>query len=145
MILQTHPELPEEIHNFGCYFTSCLFHAEKKTGKTFGPGDVVAIFKSAKQVGILGEDCYVKDPISLMHLVGVKVSTVGKAGISVLPETDGFELLHFHRDSDTPTGMGNAVHDHFVAGDGKGDVAFDPLGDSNTVKYGFLLDKRVFS
>lgn len=144
MILQTDPALPEVIHSFGCYFTSCLFHAEKRTGKSFAADEVLAIFEAAKKAGFIGDDCYVDDPIGLLRLAGVRVSGVVKAGISVLPGDRGFELLHFHREADSPTGMGNVVHDHFVAGDGAGAVAFDPLGDSNTVKYGFLQNKRIF-
>ena len=145
MILQTDPELNEEIATFGCYFCSCLYHAERLTGHAMDSTRVLAIFTAAKQTGIILEDCFVNDPISLLSLAGVNVSTVLKVDKTTNPSDHGFELLHFHRDADTPTGMGNAVHDHFVAGDGTGKVAFDSLGLSNTVKYGYLEDKRIFS
>ncbi len=145
MILQTDPALPQEINDFGCYFTSCLYHAERKTGTTFDVDRVLEIYQKAKAHGIVGDQCYVERPVSLMALAGAIFDSVDKAGVGVNPDAKGAELLHFHRDADTPKGMGNAMHDHFVAGDGQGNVAFDPLGDSNTVKYGFLQNKRIFS
>jgi len=143
MILQTDKRLPEPIPTFGCYLCSCLYHAEKKTGKTFTADDVVGIYRAAKQTGIIGDECFVKDPVALMTLAGAKGKSVTKATNNVYPVPPAVELLHFHRDADTPKGMGNSVHDHFVAGTGTGKVAFDPLGDSNTVKYGFLQNKRI--
>ena len=145
MILQTDPSLPEEIHTFGCYFTSLLYHAEKRLKRDVKSDEVLSIFKAAKQTGIIGKDCLVQDPVALLHIVGVRVGSVVKAGPLVVPSAIGFEILHFHRDADTPKGQGNSVHDHFVAGDGTGKVIFDPLGKSNTVKYGHLQDKRIFS
>ena len=106
---------------------------------------VMAIYTAAKQTGVIGDECFVNDPISLLAIAGVHVDTVLKVDANTLPSDRGLELLHFRRDADTPRGMGNSAHDHFVAGDGKGNVAFDPLGDSNTVKYGYLKDKRIFS
>src|SRR6478609_6322932 len=114
MILQTDPALPEEINDFGCYFCSCLFEAEKRTGKSFDADEVLSVFRAAKQTGILGAECFVNDPVSLLELVGVRVQSVVKADNGSKPMPGGFELLHFHRDSDTPAGMGNAAHDHFV-------------------------------
>ena len=145
MILQTDKNLNAEIAAFGCYFCSCLAHAEKATGKTFNAEDVLGIWGKAKANGILGAECFVNDPIGLLALVGVKLNGVFKAENSATPSGYGFELLHFHRASDTPAGMGNAMHDHFVLGDGAGKVAFDPLGQSNTVKYGYLQNKRIFA
>jgi len=145
MILQTDPALPDEVHTFGCYFTSVLFHAERKTGLTFDADRVLSIYNAAKKTGILGDECYVQDPVRLANLAGINVESVAHAENNDIPGPNGFELLHFHRAADTPTGMGNAMHDHFVAGDGHGAVIFDPLGDSNTVKYGYLQNKRIFS
>ena len=145
MILQTDPKLPEEVHTFGCYFTSVLFHAERLTRKLFDADKVLAIYHAAKQTGVIGEECFVNDPASLAAIAGVNVHSVYKADNSIIPGPNGFELLHFHRDADTPKGMGNAVHDHFVAGDGHGKVAFDPLGKSFTVQYGYLKSKRIFA
>jgi hypothetical protein len=145
VIYQTDPALPEEIHIFGCYFTSVLFHAERKTGSKFDATKVLAIFNAAKKTGILGDECFVQDPVRLANLAGLAVESVTKAENNAIPDASGFEILHFHRAADTPAGMGNAMHDHFVAGDGHGQVAFDPLGQSNTVKYGYLQNKRIFA
>jgi len=145
MILQTDPSLNDEIASFGCYMCSLLFHAERLTGVTMDHDRVMAIWTAAKATGIIGDECFVNDPVSLLSLAGVNISSVSRVDKTVNPVKNGFELLHFHRDADTPAGMGNAVHDHFVAGDGAGKVAFDPLGESNTVKYGFLQDKRIFA
>lgn len=144
MILQTHKELPGDVNTWGCYFMSLLYHAEKKTGKLFDVDKVISIYRACKTTGILGEECFVIDPVSLLAVAGVGVSTVTRVDAVTNPTQGGFEVLHFHRDADTPVGMGNSAHDHFVAGDGTGHVAFDPLGMSNTVRYGFLKSRRIF-
>ena len=102
MILQTDKNLNAEIAAFGCYFTSCLAHAEMATGKAFAAEDVIGVFNQAKTKGILGPECFVSDPIGLLGLVGVELTTVLKTGIGTQPSGGGFELLHFHRDADTP-------------------------------------------
>lgn len=144
MILQTDPTFPEEIHAFGCYFMSVIFLASGITGKVRKADEILAIFKAAKVAGILGKECYVQDPLGLFRLLGVRMSAAVKAGADTMPEDGCFEVLHFHRDADTPKGQGNAVHDHFVVGDGRSAVVYDPLGGSNTVRFGFLENKRVF-
>jgi hypothetical protein len=155
MILQTDPRLNTEIATFGCYFMSCLAHAEKvgAMGVATDPGSILNIFGVAKgrpgnidpSVMILGDECFVNDPVALLGLVGVHLTSVTKADKDAVSVAPGFELLKFHRDANVPAGMGNAAHDHFVLGDGAGNVAFDPLGESNTVKYGQLDSKRIFA
>ena len=48
------------------------------------------------------------------------------------------EILYFER-KDTMQTWG-----HFVVGDGFGVVAYDPYGDSQTVRKGALAGKRIF-
>lgn len=144
MIRQSDPAMPAEVQIFGCYFCSVLYLAEMRTGKVFDADRVMAIYKAAKRSGILGEECYVAKPVDLFALAGVNLRDVVKADNNVIPGPGGFELLHFHRAANTPAGMKNKMHDHFVAGDGHGQVAFDPLGQSLTVRWGYLQNKRIF-
>jgi hypothetical protein len=161
-ILQTDRRLPYAVREWGCLFF-CILTA---SGKEFSADEITAIYQSAQTTGILGyldakgkfhagerfdemggviDGCYVKDPVSLANLAGMRASSYWKAGKDVTAPSGAKEFLHYHRNADTPKGMNNAVHDHFVNGDGKSNVTNDSLGQSNTVKYGFLENKRFLS
>ena len=161
-ILQTDSRLPLAVKNWGCLFF-CVLTA---SGKEFLADEILAIYQSAKTTGILGyldekgkfhagerfddkgnviDGCYVKDPVSLANLAGMRADSYWKADKGVPAPAGAKEFLHFHRNADTPVGSGNAVHDHFVNGDGNGRVTNDSLGQSNTVKYGFLENKRFLA
>jgi len=157
MVRQNDPAFPEAIRKFGCYFFSILAHCEMIFGEAMLIDDIMKIYVSATSSGIIAKEtydatgnltdgCTVNSPIALFHLAGVgKYNWVSKTEASYVTKAKEIEILVFERKADTPAGMKNAKHTHFVAGDGKGKVMFDPLGPSNTVKYGTLISKRIFS
>lgn len=149
MIRQNDPLMPDAVKHWGCYFMSVLYHAEVKRARLFYADEVISIYRACMQTGVIGKEvykdgvlidgCFVNDPISLFHVAGIRVSSVVKMDAKYKAQPGEIELLCFHR----PKGQNNSEHTHFVAGvDGK--VAFDPLGTSNTVKYGYLKSKRIF-
>lgn len=153
MIRQDDNALPKAINNWGCYFMAILYHAGLRKNKEFGADEIEAIYKSAMATGIIGKEvykdgvlidgCYINDPTALFSLCGVGVTTVKKTEADYQCVTGELEISHFKRLANTPAGMNNSAHDHFVAtSDGK--VIYDGLGNSNTVRYGFLKSKRVF-
>ena len=153
---QDDSSFPPALVKFGCYYTSILWHAEQLRCKMISRDEYLDIYRAAMMTGIISKEkvengvlvdgCTVLDPLALFDLAGYsKFRSVSKSPPGELPPPKGIEILVFHRDADFPKGMGNKPHTHFVAGNGKGQVAFDPLGQSNTVKHGFLQSKRIFS
>ena len=149
MIRQNDTLMPEAVKNWGCYFMSVLYLAEEKRKRPFYADEIISIYKSCLTTGIIDKEvfkdgqlidgCYVLDPVSLFHVAGVRVSSVVKVDAGYKAGPGEYEILCYHR----PASATNREHTHFVAGlDGK--VAFDPLGNSNTVKYGYLKSKRIF-
>jgi len=149
MLRQTDKQLPEAIQKWGCYFMSVLYHAETKRMKPFWADEIISIYKACMATGVIGKEvfkdgklidgCFVNDPISLLSIAGVRVSSVLKMDAKYKAGAGELELLCYHR----PAGPNNAEHTHFVPGiDGK--PCWDPIQDSNTVKYGYLKSKRIF-
>jgi len=149
VIRQNDTAMPEAIKNWGCYFMSVLYHAEKKRGKPFDADEIISIYRACMTTGVIGKEeykdgrlvdgCFINDPVSLFHVAGVRVSSVIKMDASYKAQQGELELLCWHR----PATSMNAEHTHFVAGE-NGQVAFDPLGKSMTVKLGYLKSKRIF-
>lgn len=153
--------MPKVVNLFGCYFFSILYHAERARGTPITVAEVVNIYSKARaqkipgtaltvigpevydKLGNLTDGCTIYDPVALAKLAGLPVHSVTKTSSAQAVPVGGYEILVFHRPPNTPQGMNNAEHTHFVAGDGFGQVAFDPLGQSNTVKYGNLIGKRI--
>ena len=54
-----------------------------------------------------------------------------------VPKEGEKEILHFYISDEYP--------DHFVIGDGKGNVAWDPMNNDVAKDSGKLIDKRLFS
>lgn len=149
MLRQTDKMLPEAINKWGCYFMSVLWHAEQKRQKMFHADEIISIYRACMTTGVIGKEvykdgvlvdgCFVNDPISLFQVAGVRVASVIKMDAKYKAGKDELELLCFHR----PDGPSNKEHTHFVAGkDGK--VIWDPIDNSNTVRFGYLKSKRIF-
>ena len=153
MLRQTDKLLPEAIQKWGCYFMSVLWHAETKRKNPFLLDEIISIYRACITSGIIGKEvytdgvltdgCFVNDPVSLFHVAGVRVSSVVKMDSKYVAGNGEYELLCYYRPTNTPKGMNNVEHTHFVPGrDGK--PIWDPIENSNTVKYGYVKSKRIF-
>jgi len=125
----------EKIAAEGCYFLSMHHAAEELTARYIDPYEV---YLKAIALHYMGEDCYVTDPAALMQLMTSVKWAVYKEGKSYQPLTGDVEILRFERVETSKTWA------HFVLGDGTGAVAYDPYGDSKTVRSGGLVSKRIF-
>ncbi len=114
----------------GCYFISLLRLVNAEYG-------AIRVYKQALSLGIIAEDCYVENPPRLMELVAGGKWSVEHKPADYQTKPNEFEILRFERKTTTKTFA------HFVVGDGQGNVEYDPLDDSNTVKYGELVSKRI--
>lgn len=124
----------------GCYFFSILRIAEVVTGNNI---DAMVEYNTAFAMGDIEQDCFVNRPAELLsRLTGGKWAVMKGPADAPVP-AGAMEILRFER-VDNSTGK-QLVTGHFVLGDGKGGVAFDPYGDSKTVREGHLVSKRIFA
>lgn len=150
MLRQTDKMLPDAIHNWGCYFMSVLYHAEVRRKKMFQADEVLSVYKSAMATGIVGKEvydkdgtltdgCFVNDPVALFNLCGVPVKSIVKMDAKYKAQPGEYEILCYFR----PAGATNKEHTHFVPGY-NGTPAWDPIDNSNTVRFGYIKSKRIF-
>lgn len=121
----------------GCYFLSLLWVAERELGKDL---DALAVFDEAKRRGWVGDDCFVKDPAALVgHLLGKKCALRKSWSFAEKLADNERDIWCWRRDA---TGV---TYWHFVAMDAAGNVAYDPLENSNTVRLGKPESRRILS
>lgn len=134
-VYQTDEQFPEEIQKFGCCFMTILYHLDKELTHE----KVLRLFEHCKKNGVLGEECFVQDPQGLCNLYGTAIYK-GWARKDYKCSPNEFEQLVYVWKEKEFT--------HFVAGDGQGNVAYDPINyggqGSNTVKNGYLESKRIY-
>jgi hypothetical protein len=112
---------------------------EAKPERGFSQDLVNRLFETFAKKGYIDEECTILRPNALLDFLEYPATIVIENGTHKLPpgrdcskiET---EILYFRYD-----GQG-----HFVRGDGRGDVTYDPWGFSNAVKHGRLVSKRIF-
>lgn len=140
MILQTHSELIAAVKKYGCYFMSLLFLANKHGGVDLDPRRIMQLYSDAIGRQLMDESCYIKDPGGILFLAGLRATYSQRHDPpDYLCDSDEIEILKFERPRE-PEGTWK----HFVVGDGRGHVAYDPFGCSKTVAEGVLKTKRVF-
>jgi len=118
----------------GCYFLSMVRLAEDLLGKRI---DAVLEFQKCVAMNLCREDCYIYDPAAIMHQLYGGDWRARKEDADYEPIDGEFEILRFERS--TPA----RIYSHFVLGSNKGEVEYDPLGNSNTVAHGQLVSKRI--
>lgn len=144
MILQISDDLDKDFHAYGCYEMSLLHLINKIANVTFTPAKIRNLHRLFVNRGWVRHDdeykCYILNPTSIMGYFGITAQTLVLNGTHrISPDhrctKDQVEIQFWKR----PGEIG-----HFVVGDGHGHVAYDPMGSSLSVKYGALLNKRVF-
>lgn len=130
----------------GCYLL-CLCHiGEGITGRRV---DAVEVYERAidpvwwrsdgSRGALLSDRCYLHDPATIMELICGGAWHVRHEPADHAPAEDEWEVLRYERQA------GSVAVSHFVLGDGAGAVAYDPMGDSVTVRDGRLVSKRIFT
>ena len=114
----------------GCYFLSLLHLAQRDN-------DAIGLYKQAVAVGVMDEECYIQDPARLLSLIAGGTWRVVHQAAQYLTKSDELEILRFERKAAMKT------YAHFVVGDGRGQVAYDPLDNAQTVASGELVSKRI--
>jgi hypothetical protein len=102
-----------------------------------------------RRVSIIAEDATVNDAGQLLSVLTSQGWTCHKAGpghelpLDYVCKPGEREILRYER----PAELGDTASTdraHFVTGDGKGVLIWDPYGDSRTVKVGKVVSKRIF-
>lgn len=133
MILQTDNRLPAAINKYGCYLMSLLFIANKYTGYKLSTTVISKLYMDFQERGYMDSNCYIQDPAGILKHLGLKAiynqrhdPPKYKCG------KDEIELLCLQYSN----------YNHFVVGDGRGHIAYNPMG--RTAPDYYLKSKRIF-
>lgn len=119
----------------GCYYLSIVHIAEGILGRDI---DVIDTYIWAVERGYILEDCLVVHPDLLLATLIKGEVVFHKEALSYIKGGDDIVITRYER---ATTGH---TYTHFVVGY-NGKVEYDPLGDSNTVRYGRPVSYRVFT
>ncbi|MDR2304139.1 MAG: DUF261 domain-containing protein [Treponema sp.] len=128
---ESRQKLMKTLGEYGCYFLSVVHLAEELTNKRI---DAIQSCLAAMDNKWLDDEITMLNPEAVLHSLTGKRFVVRKEEPAYSPKEGEYEVLLFR----------NGSFDHFVLGDGKGKVAYDPLGNSNSVASGKLTSKRIF-
>lgn len=112
------------------------------TRRPFSAEEINELYVEGQRFGVIGERAYVLSWVDLFLHFGLSVVTARHDKPDYLVEANELEILYFH----------HKRHDwwHFVAGDGFGNVTYDPWGSagpgyrfSRSVEEGELHSKRI--
>lgn len=157
MILQIDSRFDSEpdIQKYGCHYLSLLFLINRCGNVPLSVGIITATFHllSTQRASyqpdehvvtyVIGAQCAMNNPDDIVAQFDMKsVATCRFEGADYICKTGEQELLQFTRPMDGEPGKSWW---HWVAGDGKGNVAYDPEGYSLTVRDGTLARKKIFS
>ena len=124
-----------QIGRTGCYFESIIHIAEDETGRYI---DSYRIYLEMIRSGAIGKDCYVFDPDTLMSLLTGKKWAMTKENAAYLCKPGEREVIRFEWQEVS------TLHGHFVVGDTKGGIEYDPFPGCNVVANGKVVSKRIF-
>jgi hypothetical protein len=119
----------------GCYFLCIVWIAEHIMKERI---DAVELYSAALFTDVIQPDCFVNDPAKLMKMMLPGDWQMRKMPLEYVPKGDEYEITRYERK--TATGLLG----HFCVTDGSGHVVYDPIGDSQCVKLGKPVSKRIF-
>lgn len=132
-MLKQDSDLINPIKKWGCYFISIYNLVEKITGVKQQDHWIVYKLVEALGKGYVDQQTTVLNPGALAEIFGKKLAFLGKQPADYVTKKDEHEILMFEKPG----------HVHFVLGDGKGNVLFDPLTNHDMKPY-VLKSKRIF-
>jgi hypothetical protein len=133
MILQTDKRLNEQINKYGCYFMSILFLANKYIGLQLSTTSIISVYNQSVKLGIMESNCFINDPDNIFKNLGMEAEYTQRHEPPKRRCKDNeIEILCLKY----PT------YNHFVVGDGKGNIAYNPMG--KTADGYYLKSKRIF-
>jgi hypothetical protein len=109
---------------------------ELVSGIKFTDKEVLELWGRNFYEGDIDMESTILDPQGLCVDLNAKLRFMGKYPASYIPASDELQILVYHNER---TGI-----THFVLGDNKGNVIYDPYPNSKTVKEGKVIGKRIF-
>jgi hypothetical protein len=114
---------------------SLVYIAEDETGRYI---DAYQIYLATIKSGTIGADCYVNSPTGLLNILTGHTWAVSKEAPEYVCKPGEREVLRYEW-QETST-----LHGHFVVGDSKGGIEYDPFPSCGVVANGKLVSKRIF-
>jgi len=138
MILQTDERLNESINKYGCYFMSILFLANKFKGVKLSTVSILRYWRECIDKGYMLENdelhSFIVSAEKIFLHLGLKVKYTNKHEASDRNcSKQEIEILCLQN---------NRGLKHFVVGDGKGHIAYNPMGRDNPTYS--VRSKRIF-
>jgi hypothetical protein len=120
----------------GCYYL-CLWKIAELADRAMYH-DPIVLFDRGLDHGYLLEDCFVQDPPGVLWLATGRRWRVRKEGPDYQERPGEYVVIRYERKVPMKTLA------HFVLKIGSSDTdIWDPLGESETVKYGYVASKRI--
>lgn len=111
-----------------CWFLNKFLHTEWSTGK------INDFFSEAVSKKLILSDGSIQNYNGIYLLGGLKVEYLNEhSSPDKICQPDEFEHLEWFWNES-----------HFTAGNGNGILTYDPMGESQTAKNGYLKSKRIF-
>ena len=133
MILQTDNRLNDNINRFGCYFMSLLFVINKHVGYKLSTVVITKLYLELVELRFMDTNCYIKDPEGILNYLGLKCKYTNRHEPPKYKAKHGeIEILCLQYPN----------YKHFVAGDGNGNISFNPMGV--TADNAYIHSKRIF-
>jgi hypothetical protein len=140
VIFQTDREFPYSINHQGCYYLSLMERLTTHFDLPFTHDILISIFNYAQDKDIIDDEVTLVSPQDLCdYVVGTgKVRFYGKYTPTYETQDNEMEILCWHKSG--------AVFNHFVSGNGKNIVIYDPYSSqgSDSVRNGLLIGKRIY-
>lgn len=135
MILQRDARLRQEIQEDGCYLMSIFFLVNKYTNFPFSVELINDLYHTFNKKGWIDSECTILNPNAIFGFLEMDVNYTNRhEPPERQTQKNEVEILRFV----------SSYGAHFVVGDGKGNVAYDPWGVSRAVKNGRIESKRIF-
>lgn len=123
------------IQEWGCAFCSLLYLLEKVTNATFTADYIIKLWFRNYTEGDIDIESSMDNWQGVITDCTDDLKYLGHFPPDYIPAENEYEILLFKR----PDG-----YKHFVVGDGKGGVEWDPWENSRSVKEGEIISKRIF-
>lgn len=145
MYYQNDERLPNVINRIGCFFISCLYHAEVFAGSKLTIDQITDIWTKAKASGFINSKNEIKDSASTINLgfealhsdhKAIEVCTITNGNVSYYPWTDAQPKYKRYDCMISKARIKNpkSEHFHFRAHNACGVLTFDPYDPSVAIE-----------
>jgi hypothetical protein len=121
----------------GCGLMSIFYFVNKFTNYPFDIENILVFGDSFRKHGLVTDEFFINDWEGIFRFFRFDVIYHNKhESPDTICKSREFEILDWYNPGTKKR--------HFTAGDGKGRVTYDPMGESITMRDGFLRSKRIF-